>query len=113
MDSLLFLQTLSSSLSFFPNLGGSSQPQFIVSGAVIVCPRITLQVLPANAGPACQCSSDSSAVFQTFRPCEGVGRGRQSDRKQFQPSVFKEFPKDAGVKRPPNAETASLTATEV
>lgn len=81
-------------ISFFPNFGGSPWPEFTVSSAVIVCPRISLQVLPANAGLACQYSSDSSAVFQTSRPCEGVGSRRQSGRKQFPPSVSSEFPKD-------------------
>lgn len=80
-------------ISFIPNFGGS-WPEFTVSSAVIVCPRIISQVLPANAGPACQCSSDSSAVFQTFRTCEGIGSRRQSDREQFHPSVSNEFPKD-------------------
>lgn len=68
-------------ISFLPNFGGSPWPGFTVSGAVIVCPRISLQVLPANAGLACQYSSDRSAVSQTFRPFEGVGSGRKSDRK--------------------------------
>lgn len=75
-------------ISFFPNFGGISLARVYS----IWCGNC----LPNNliAGPACQCSSDSSAAFQTSVPCEGVGSRRQSDRKQFHPSVSNELPKD-------------------
>lgn len=95
MNLILFLQTLSSLLSHsFLIWGESPWPEFTVSGVVTVCPIISLQVLPASAGRACQCTSNSSAAFQTSMPCEGVGNRRQSDRKQFHLSVSNEFLKD-------------------
>lgn len=50
-------------LSFFPNFEGSPWPEFTVSSAVVVCPRILLQVLPASAQlRALQCFKHSGLL---------------------------------------------------